>query len=116
MKDGMDREFSEHPGDLVFKYNDLDNETKYKPLFIRVEGFKGGADDPDGHQIMIEVYEGKLFVRVWTDGAQDPQIIKLPMKESFESAIYADKAQLPLLINDEDLDVQALVKRRLGKD
>ena len=57
-------------------------------LEIAVDGF---TDDPRGvkpAQVLIEVYEGKLRVHVWTDGSEDPtvttQIHPLPVARTAE--------------------------------
>jgi hypothetical protein len=54
-----------------FKPEDLNNDAGGKGLEIKVPGFLGNPECPEGGQIFIEIYEGKLRVHVW-NGESDP--------------------------------------------
>lgn len=54
------------------------NEGNGKGLVIKIKGLKGDSSDKaPGTSVLIEYYEGKVQLHVWTNNKQDPQTIIL---------------------------------------
>lgn len=90
-------------------------------LEIGVNGFKTNPEDPEDmpSQVLIEIYEGKLWVRVWDGSSCDPQSIAIESNEptfvpgpAFSSALAeARLVTMPAMHTQHELrQIQGLVQ------
>ena len=84
------------------------------PIWIRIPGFCGNPEDPDGCNLMIEYYDGRLRVHFWNrENDSNAECLTISASESVRKAIEAPLKELPLLLSDPDSAVVEIVEQRL---